>query len=271
MKINLEENLKNQKKKDMEVLDSVKEVRLLLQNAESEDARILRNLSENSELNRVERITQTALEIERLESKYTGDIFTLEQIEKLAIDYRLRFLNSRYFTGKFDVEVAAKIKEFGRENNMSLNEYHLKNNFFILGPKEIFDLKDEKYIEPKQLDPVLFYKLDDNHYRMIHKWGSDFTILRYLEGFKWKNIGNYFWFTLFATFPIISFIVGLFIPLSFVTFTIGCVLSIFFFILIPSLAYTIIFKIGHKTDNDWDTISDFFTPGNWTSTKNIVR
>ena len=53
MKINLEENLKNQKKKDMEVLDSVKEVRLLLQNAESEDARILRNLSENSELNRV--------------------------------------------------------------------------------------------------------------------------------------------------------------------------------------------------------------------------
>ena len=271
MKINLEENLKNQKKKDMEVLDSVKEVRHLLQNAESEDARILRNLSENSELNRVERITKTALEIERLESKYTGDIFTLEQIEKLAIDYRLRFLNSRYFTGKFDVEVAAKIKEFGRENNISLNEYHLKNNFFILGPKEIFDLKNEKYIEPKQLDPVLFYKLDDNHYRMIHKWGSDFTILRYLEGFKWKNIGNYFWFTLFATFPIISFIVGLLIPLSFVTFTIGYVLSIFFFILIPSLIYNIFFKIGPKTDSDWDTITDFFTLGNWTSTKNIVR
>jgi hypothetical protein len=271
MKINLEENLKNQKKKDMEVLDSVKEVRLLLQNAESEDARILRNLSENSELNRVERITQTALEIERLESKYTGDIFTLEQIEKLAIDYRLRFLNSRYFTGKFDVEVAAKIKEFGRENNMSLNEYHLKNNFFILGPKEIFDLKDEKYIEPKQLDPVLFYKLDDNHYRMIHKWGSDFTILRYLEGFKWKNIWNHFWFNMFAFFPMFAFLIGLITSLSWATFSVGSMLLIASSVVVPTAIFVFFRYTISKMDSDGDEIKGFFTPGNWTSTNNIIR
>ena len=271
MKINLEENLKNEKKKDMEVMDSVKEVRLLLAGAESEDTRILRNLSQNSELNRVERITQTALEIEKLESSYTGNVFTLEQIKKLAIDYRLRFLNSQYFTGKFDVEVAAKIKEFSKENNISLNEYHLKTNFFILGPKEIFDLKDEKHIEPKQLDPVLFYKLDDNHYRLIHKWGSDFTVLRYLEGFKWKNIRNYFWFTMFALFPIFAFLVGLATSLPWATLSVGSMLLIVFCVVAPTSIFVFFRYINPKTDSSGDAISSFFTPGNWTSTKNIVR
>lgn len=176
MKINLQERLDLEKKKDMEVLDSVKEVKLLLAGAESEDSRILRNLSENSELNRVEKITQTALEIEKIESQYTGNIFTISQIKKLAVEYRLRFLNTRYFTGKFDVEVAAKIKEFGKDNNIALNEYQLKNSFFVLAPKEQFELKEKKYIDPKPVDPVLFYKIDDTHYRMIHKWGSDFTV-----------------------------------------------------------------------------------------------
>jgi hypothetical protein len=199
------------------------------------------------------------------------DIFTLEQIEKLAIDYRLRFLNSRYFTGKFDVEVAAKIKEFGRENNMSLNEYHLKNNFFILGPKEIFDLKDEKYIEPKQLDPVLFYKLDDNHYRMIHKWGSDFTILRYLEGFKWKNIWNHFWFNMFAFFPMFAFLIGLITSLSWATFSVGSMLLIASSVVVPTAIFVFFRYTISKMDSDGDEIKGFFTPGNWTSTNNIVR
>lgn len=271
MKINLEESLKNEKKKDMEVMDSVKEVILLLAGEESEDTRILRSLSENSELSRVERITQTALEIEKLESSYTGDVYTLEQIKKLAIDYRLRFLCSRYFTGKFDVEVAAKIKEFSKENNISMNEYQLKNNFFILGPKEVFDIKDEKYVNPKPLDPVLFYKLDDNHYRLIHKWGNDFTILRYLEGFKWKSFWNYFWVMMFAFFPIFSFIVGLTTTPSELKLSIGTIVFNIIAVFIFTISFVHFKYTRKKTDDFWDAIPDFFSPNNWSSTKNIVR
>lgn len=271
MKINLQEKLTQEKKKDMEVMDSVKEVRLLLAGDESEDARILRNLSQNSELNRVEKITQTALEIEKLESSYTGNVFTLEQIKKLAIDYRLRFLNSQYFTGKFDVEVAAKIKEFSKENNISLNEYQLKNCFFILGPKEVFNLKEVKYIEPRPIDPILFYRIDESHYRLIHKWGSDFTVFRYLEGYKWKNIWNYFWFKMFALFPVFAFFVGLVTSLPWATLSVGSMLLIVLSVVAPTSIFVFFRHINSVTDSEWDAIFGFFTEGNWNSDKKLTR
>ena len=238
---------------------------------ESEDTRILRNLSQNSELNRVERITQTALEIEKLESSYTGNVFTLEQIKKLAIDYRLRFLNSQYFTGKFDVEVAAKIKEFAKENNISLHEYQLKNCFFILGPKEVFYLKEVKYTEPRPIDPILFYRIDENHFRLIHKWGSDFTVFRYLEGYKWKNIWNYFWFKMFALFPIFAFLVGFATSLPWATLSVGSMLLIVLSVVAPTSIFVFFKYTNPKTDSDWDAIPGFFTEGNWNSDKKLTR
>ena len=43
----------------------------------------------------------------------------------------------------------------------------------------------------RELDPVLFYKIDDQHYRLIHKWGNDFTVLRRIKGYVYDNVDNY--------------------------------------------------------------------------------
>jgi hypothetical protein len=272
MKINLEEKLNQEKKKYNQPLDTVKEVKLLLAGDESEDLRILRNLSQNSEINRIERVTQKKLELENLESSYDGKVYTIEQIKKLAIDYHLRFLRTEHFIGSFDVEVASKIKEFSKRTNTSISEYNLKAKFYILGPEEVFNIENVKFVEPKrQIDPILFYKIDDDHYRLIHKWGNDFTILRYLEGHKWKSFRNYFFFSMAKCLPIFAFIMGCISELSWVTLSFWSIIGCSFGAIVMTLIFVHMRFTRTKTDDDWDSIPGFFTPNNWNSNKKTTR
>jgi hypothetical protein len=272
MKINLEEKLNQEKKKDNQPLDTVKEVKLLLAGDESEDLRILRNLSENSEINRIEKVTQNKLELENLESSYDGNVFTYEQIKKLAIDYHLRFLSARQFIGNFDVEVASKIKEFSKRTNTSIDDHSLKTKFFILGPEEVFTLENVKFVEPKkQIDPVLFYKIDNDHYRLIHKWGNDFTILRYLEGHKWKSFWNYFFFSLAKCLPIFAFIMGCISELSWVTLSFWSIIGCSLGAIVMTLIFVHLRFTRTKTDGDSNIIKGYFTPDNWNSTQKTIR
>lgn len=272
MKINLEEKLNLEKKKDLSVLDSVKEVKLLLAGDESEDLRILRNLSKNSEINRIEKVTEKGLELEKFESSYDGQVYTLDQIGKLAVDYRLRFLSTQYFVGNFDTQVASKIKEFSKKTNSPIDNWSLENRFFILGPEEVFNLQKIKIeVLKKQIDPVLFYQIDDNHYRLIHKWGNDFTILRYLEGHKWKGIWNYFFFSMAKCLPIFAFVMGCIAQLSWVTLSWGNVIGCSIGTIVMTLIFVHMRFMAKKTDDTWDEIRGFFSPYNWMSNQKITR
>lgn len=269
MKVNMESLLKEQKKKEQEILNSdpVKDVKLLLQGDSQEDLRILRKLSNNSQLSQVENITGRQIELENFEKQYAGDIYTINQIKQLCIDYHLRFLSSKLYTGSFDVELAAKMKQFSADAKIELNDWNLQHKFFIMAPQEMFELRDEKYLSKKQLDPVIFYKIDETHYRMVHKWGNDFTIFRLIDGFRWKSWWNYQLTTTVMLMPIVGLFFGLFTDIDDITNHLMFVSTLNLFLSFI-LAY-FIFSFG-KHDGG-DEIKGFFSRDSWDLDKKLSR
>ena len=148
-------------------------------------------------------------QLENLENEYEGKVYKIEQIEKLCVDYRLRFLQSKYYTGSYDVQVAAKIKEFAVSTNSPIDDYTLGRRFYMLAPEEMFQLQNEKYVSKsdlrRQADPAIFFQIDERHYRLIHKWGEDFTIFRLIKGFRWKSWWSHQWFNTVMLLPIVAF------------------------------------------------------------------
>lgn len=267
MKVNMESLLKEQKQKDQAILNSdpVKDVKLLLEGDSQEDLRILRNLSDSSQLSQVERIRGRQIELEKMETNYAGDVYTISQIEKLCIDYHLRFLPSKLYTGSFDVELAAKLKEFSAATKIELNEWNLQQKFFIMAPQEMFQLRDEKYLTKRQLDPVIFYKIDETHYRMIHKWGNDFSIFRLLEGQRWKSYWSHHFFNTFMIMPIVGILFAMMFGIE--DLTLHPKLSVATIVFFSNLFSWLFF--GLRKQDDMEAIKGFFSKTNWNSESKI--
>lgn len=201
--VNLEKEFKKVSERDSQMNPPLEEIRLLLEGDRQHDINIMRHLAGSSAMIANEVILGKKLELEKLDKKY-GKVFTIQQIEELALKYRLRFLKSNLFIGNMDIQAIAKLKEFAKDSDLSImDEATLRYNFFILAPHQQFDLLRESLAKTnretereiqrrKDEDPVLFYKIDDVHYRMIHQWGHDFSPIRRIEGWIWKDSKNYF-------------------------------------------------------------------------------
>ena len=267
MKVSIEKELEKKVQNVKTVFDPIQEVKLLMESNEQEKTRILRGLSNNSQFNRVEKIIGNQLELEKLENSYDGRVYTIGQIKELCLDYNLRFLSSGRFTGTFDVEVAGKIIEFSKKTNTPTDEWSLKHSFFIMAPEDMFSLRDEKYITKKQLDPAIFYKIDDNHYKLVHKWGDDFTVFRLLMGYRFRSWWHHQWFNTVMVLPIFTLITlmlfggeNLFnhpISLSLFTITMSFLFSYF--------------RWGWGKHDESRQIDGFFNTENWRSDSKIRR
>jgi hypothetical protein len=263
MAVSIEKELNKKVQKEIKMVEPLKEVKLLLEGDAAEDARILRGLSNNSQFNRMERAVGEQVELERLKADYDGKVFKLETIKKLAIDYHLRFLNSTHYSGAYDVEVAAKIKDFARVTNTQLTDAGLRNDFFVLGPEELFELRHEKYISKKNVDPVIFYKIDSTHYRLIHKWGKDFTFFRLLDGYRYKSWWHHQFFNTVMLLPISTLIFSLiFNVVNHPVVLIPTVLTSF-------LAAYITW--GYSKHNESKQIDGYFSTENWNSPNKTTR
>ena len=199
-KIKLDQELRNIAQQDREKQEPLNEVKMLLAGDAQEDLKIMRHLAGNSVLIQQEKEMSKIMDLEKHNTQY-GQTFTLEQVKALAVKYNLRFLPSSGFKGKMDVEAISKLKQFAKDYNVSCTDEHsLSSRFMMLAPAESFhmDVKDLKGIRQaerekiaREKDPILFYKIDANHLRMVHKWGTDLSWHRLLSGYYWKNFTNY--------------------------------------------------------------------------------
>lgn len=121
-------------------------------------------------------------------------IFHLTDIKKICIDYRLRFLDSRYFKGKIPVEGISKIKSLEKEHQIELK------GFKIIAPSKLFKLEDKD-------DPLLFAPIGNGYFYLIHQWGNDLHPMRKALMWPFKNIIN-----LAMIVFSISFLVALMVP-----------------------------------------------------------
>jgi len=107
----------------------------------------------------------------------TDAIFHISEIQKICIDFRLRFLDTRYFKGDYPKEVISKIKAIEEQHQTTLD------GFKIIAPSKLFKLKEAD-------DPLLFAPMGNGYYYLIHKWGKDLHPLRKLKYWSFKNVEN---------------------------------------------------------------------------------
>ena len=112
----------------------------------------------------------------KIKSIDLNKVFSIHEIKKIAINYRLRFLPSKYAKKIIPEEAIFKIKKIEKENHIEIKE------FYILAPSEAFDLEDVNK------DPLLFIPLENNRYLLIHKWGNDLSWLKKIFAFPLRNI-----------------------------------------------------------------------------------
>ena len=104
-------------------------------------------------------------------------IYHIDHIKKVSIDYRLRFLDIKYFKNKLPVEALKQIKKLEKEHKTKLSE------FKIMAPSVLFRLE-------KKDDPLLFVPLGNEYYYLVHKWGNDLHPFRKALMWPFKNIWN---------------------------------------------------------------------------------
>ncbi len=157
---------RNKTVKDEEILGWVYSV---LSNEEPSNLSILNRLT-NSPIER----NLNNFDIDRVD---TDSIFHITQIQKICGDYRLRFLDTKYFKGNYPVEVMSKIDALEKEHETTLD------GFKIIAPSKLFRLD-------KADDPLLFAPMGNGYFYLIHKWGTDLHSMRKLKYWAVKNVEN---------------------------------------------------------------------------------
>ncbi len=130
-------------------------------------------------------------------------IFSIDEIRKICIKYRLRFLDSSLFKSELPYEAIVQIKELERAHGCALQ------NFKIMAPSELFKLSD------CDKDPLLFVQLDTGIFYLIHKWGKDISWYRKTLMFPFRNLVS-----LTLSIFLVSVLLSLLIPTSFVSGTV---------------------------------------------------
>ncbi len=194
----LVKELKNkalQNRETLNELSAVTEATRLIAQDGADDLNILREMGMAASVEHAQNLHGLKIELEKLEAEY-GQIFTLNEIEAVACKYALKFLRSDTYKGKVPPELATKVKQFFKDSGINMNTAKLGFNMYVLAPHKDFTLIDRPkpiaYVDP---EPMLFYKLDNTHYRLIHKWGTDLTLWNRIQGIKNSHWTGYwaFW------------------------------------------------------------------------------
>lgn len=166
-KVNIETQLYRTRNRRVTAETILEEVRTILEETDQERARISSNLNEDQE--GVNELDLDLLEADR--------IFHLEDIKKLCITYRLRFLDSHYFKGEIPEEAVTKIRSLEKEHQTELI------NFKVMAPSKLMKLENAD-------DPLLFAPMGNDYYYLIHKWGNDLHPFRRLLMWPYKSFEN---------------------------------------------------------------------------------
>lgn len=183
--INLERELLTRRKKFKSEKVIMEEVKAIFAKNDFERNKIHETLQEKSST------IQNDLNFDLLD---TDKIFHLEQIKKICIDYRLRFLDSNIFKNEIPEEAITKIRILQKEHNTTLN------GFKIIAPSKSFHLLNYD-------DPLLFVPIGNDYYYLIHKWGKEMNSLRKWVVLPFKNL---WYFT--VTSILISILISMLVP-----------------------------------------------------------
>ncbi|EAR15810.1 MULTISPECIES: hypothetical protein [Robiginitalea] len=154
----------------------------------------------------------------------TRRIYRLDQIRAVCIDYRLRFLDLKYFKPELPESARQAIADLENAHDTRLE------GLKIIAPSRLFKLQDRD-------DPLLFVPLGNDYFYLVHKWGNDLHPLRRLLVWPFRNIAN-----LTLVVLLVSYLVSLLVPGGlFSKNDSAAEFWIIFFFMFKSLAAVVIF------------------------------
>ena len=107
----------------------------------------------------------------------THRIYHEDEIRVVCIQYRLRFLDLKYYKSDLPESAHQAIAKIEKDHDTVLADFKL------MAPSVLFRLK-------RQDDPLLFVPLGNKYYYLVHKWGNDLHPLRKLMMWPFRNIWN---------------------------------------------------------------------------------
>ncbi len=125
-------------------------------------------------------------------------IYHLNDIKRLCVNFRLRFVDAHYFKKEFPAEAITKIRVLEREHGIELK------NFKLVAPAKLLKLENAD-------DPLLFAPMGNDYFYLVHQWGNDLHPLRKLLMWPFRDLDN----LVFAVF-IFSIIITFLTPLHFI-------------------------------------------------------
>ena len=123
----------------------------------------------------------------------TSKIYHITQIQKICVDYRLRFLDAKLFKGDIPQEAYDAILDLEEKHHIEVN------NFKMIAPAKLFKLENAD-------DPILLAPMGNGYYYFIHQWGNDLHPLRKILMWPLRTFEN-FMITLFAISALATFLV----------------------------------------------------------------
>jgi len=164
-----------------DVLETVKNILA----ANEIERQAIRNALQGSEAT-----TSNAFDPDLLE---TDKIFHLTTIRTTCIDYRLRFLDTRFFKNGIPEEAISRIRELEKSHGCRLE------GFKIMAPTKAFQLLSYD-------DPLLFAPIGNDYYYLIHQWGNDISPSRKWIVKPYKNLMSFVLFCLLISVVLTAFV-----------------------------------------------------------------
>jgi hypothetical protein len=157
-------DLLNEKSIERDLLNEVEHV---LQFSEKRDLEVLQLFGPGSSV--------APIKNARFEDGFENHYFNLDQIKRLSIYNRLRFLPIKYYSGEIPFELIFALKKFehAREDE--------EISYYILAPIEFFLIRD------KFSTPHIFASTEDGKYELICKWGDKIPFYIPIIRYPYRN------------------------------------------------------------------------------------
>ncbi|WP_108868178.1 hypothetical protein [Aquimarina aquimarini] len=165
---NIERELSTLRNKEFDSSTWRKQVFNVFRQETTHEQQILQNIETSSQ------VTHNIFDFDQLE---TNKIYHLDQIKKICVNYRLRFLDSKYFKGKLPPSAISAIKNLEKKHETALE------GFKIVAPSKLFKLENAD-------DPLLFAPMGNDYFYLVHKWGNDLNPLRKYLMWFFKSFEN---------------------------------------------------------------------------------
>lgn len=220
----IEQQLQKARNKNFKEIDILKQVAIVLkEDGLKEDAIMARMKSPQKPTPR------NQFNIDLLE---TNRIYHVDQIRDICVDYRLRFLDSKYFKNEIPQEAVNRIKKLEKDHDITLQ------GFKIVAPSKMFKLENAD-------DPLLFAPIGNGYFYLIHKWGNDLSSYRKIWAWSFKSFEN----LIIATI-LVSLLISALLPGGvFSNETSGVQFLIVFFFMFKSVASIVLYYSFAKGKN----------------------